>query len=249
MTDEDGVTGGLGVVGAGFGRTGTLSLKHALQMLGFGPTYHMEEVLRRPSHIRAWQRFATDGTADWDRLFAHFGSGVDFPVSCAWRELAAHYPDAKVILTVRDADRWWASTAETIHTTRDLFPRWLQRLVPWTAAYLDMNERLVWDGLFAGRFSDRAHAIEVYDRHNAEVAATVPPERLLVFDVAQGWEPLCRFLEVPVPDRPFPNLNDKAVMQRRLQAVRIGTRLLPLPAVAGALLAGRAAFRQVGRRR
>jgi hypothetical protein len=233
----------LEVIGAGFGRTGTLSLKHALQVLGLGPTYHMEEVLKRPSHIRAWQRFALDGSADWDRLFRRFGSGVDFPVSCAWRELTAHYPAAKVVLTVRDPERWWQSTADTIHTTRDLFPAWLQRAVPWTSAYLDMNERLVWQGLFDGRFADRAHAIEVYERHNAEVVATIPSDRLLVLDVAEGWAPLCEFLDVPVPDRPFPALNDKAAMQRRLAAVRIGVRALPVPAAAACLLLARRAGR------
>jgi Sulfotransferase domain len=90
------------VIGAGFGRTGTLSLKRALEDLGFGPTYHMQEVMRRPSHIGRWLRYARSGEVDWDELFSGFRSAVDYPVSCVWEELASHYPDAKVVLSVRD---------------------------------------------------------------------------------------------------------------------------------------------------
>ena len=220
------------VIGAGFGRTGTLSLKRALEQLGFGPTYHMEEVVRRPSHVRQWHRYAADGVVDWDRLFARFASGVDFPVSCVWRQLAAHYPASKVVLTVRDPHAWWESTATTIYGFRDVFPSWLQRLVPPTRQFLEMTDRLVWDGLFDGRLLDREHAIAVYERHIAEVQSALPPERLLTFDVSDGWEPLCDFLDVPVPSRPFPRLNDAATIRRRVGAIRWGTRALPaLPAV------------------
>ena len=113
----------LRVVGAGFGRTGTLSLKVALEELGFGPTYHMQEVMRRPAHVEMWLRYARTGEEDWDDLFSGFESGVDFPVSCAWDRLAARYPDAKVILTVRDPQAWWASTASTIYRINDLLNR------------------------------------------------------------------------------------------------------------------------------
>src|SRR5712671_5471715 len=118
------------VIGAGFGRTGTLSLKRALEDLGFGPTYHMQEVMRRPSHIGRWLRYARTGDVDWDELFAKFNSGVDYPVSCVWEELASRYPDARVVLTVRDPQQWWASTASTIYRFRTAFPAWTLRLVP-----------------------------------------------------------------------------------------------------------------------
>lgn len=221
----------LQVVGAGFGRTGTLSLKRALDELGFGPTYHMEEVVRRPSHIASWLRYARTGEANWDEIFSGFGSGVDFPVSCVWEGLAAYYPDAKIVLSIRDPQAWWTSTETTIYPTRTMFPRWLMRLAPVTGRWVEMVDRLVWDGIFDGRFADRDHAVAVFERHLANVEATCPRDRLLVFDVAEGWEPLCSFLDVPIPDRPFPRLNDARTLQRRFAVVRWGTRAAP---VAGA---------------
>jgi hypothetical protein len=230
------------VIGAGFGRTGTLSFKRALEELGFGPTYHMQEAMRRPSHIRRWLDYARSGEADWDALFAGFGSGVDYPVSCVWQELAAFYPDAKVVLTVRDPDRWWESTVSTIYGFRSAFAPWFQRAVPMAGQFVEMVDRLVWDGLFHGRVTDRAHAVEVFNRHVEHVRSTCSNERLLVFDVADGWEPLCAFLDVSVPDRPFPHLNDAKVTRRVVAPVRFGTRALPV--VAASALVGAALSRR-----
>lgn len=217
---------GLRVIGAGFGRTGTLSLKRALDELGFGPTYHMEELVRHPSHVARWREVAATGGADWSRVFAGYRSGVDFPVSCAWRELADAYPEAKVVLTVRDPERWWASTAATIFPARSMFPGWLRRIVPIADQYLAMNDELVWDGIFDGRFAEQAHAIEVFERHVRDVQAAIPADRLLTFDVADGWAPLCRFLGVPEPTSPFPRVNDTASMRRRVTSVRLVSRAL-----------------------
>lgn len=231
----------LQVIGAGFGRTGTLSLKQSLDELGFGPTYHMREVMRRPKHVASWLRYARSGEVDWDEMFAGFGSGVDFPVSCVWELLAAHYPDAKIVLTTRDPQAWWTSTQTTIYRTRTMFPRWLMWLAPVTARWLEMVDRLVWDGIFDGRFADRDRAVAVFERHVANVAATCPPDRLLVFDVAESWEPLCSFLDVPIPNRPFPRLNEARAMRRLFAAVRWGTRAVP---VAAAVLAVALAHRR-----
>jgi Sulfotransferase domain len=217
----------LRVVGAGFGRTGTLSLKCALEELGFGPTYHMQEVMRRPSHVATWLRYARSGEVAWDDLFSDFESGVDFPVSCVWDQLAAHYPDAKVILTVRDPQAWWDSTASTIYGMHSMFPGWVTRVVPTTGRWVEMTDALVWDGLFDGQFANRDHAVAVFESHIARVRATCPPERLLVFDVAEGWEPLCAFLEVPLPSTPFPRLNDAKTVRRLITSVRWGTRAIP----------------------
>ena len=223
------------VIGAGFGRTGTLSLKRALEDLGFGPTYHMQEIMRRPSHIQAWHRLARTGDADWDILFSGFGSGVDYPVCCVWEDLAGQYPQAKVVLTVRDHEKWWASTASTIYGFRTAFAPWTRRLVPPVGQFVEMVDDLVWEGLFDGRFLDQAHATAVYERHVQDVKAKCSPERMIVFDVADGWEPLCSFLGVPVPSHPFPRLNDAAVTRRVVRSVRWSTRALPYIAAATTL--------------
>jgi hypothetical protein len=145
-------------------------------------------------------------------------------------------PDAKVVLTLRDPEKWWESTISTIYGFRSAFSPWFQRAVPTAGRFVEMVERLVWDGLFGGRFSDRDHAIEVFTRHVEYVCSTCPPERLLVFDVADGWDPLCAFLNVPVPDRPFPHLNDAKVTRRVVSSVRWGTRAAPV--IGGAALGG-----------
>jgi len=226
----------LEVIGTGFGRTGTLSLKHALEQLGLGPCYHMQELMRRPSHINTWHDLAMGAPVDLHELLAGFHSTVDFPTSVIWRDLLEAFPDAKVIHTVRDAGRWWHSTDETIHLARSMLPAWFQRTVPLARRWLEMNDALVWDGLFEGRFADRDRAIATYRRQEAEVRAAVPPEQLLVFDVAEGWEPLCDFLGVAVPDGPFPRVNDRDQMRRRILATRWGLRVVPVLAAGTAVL-------------
>lgn len=222
------------MLGTGFGRTGTLSLKHALDRLGLGPTYHMQEAIKRPSHLRAWRDHGRGHAVDWDRLLDGFRSTVDYPACLIWRDLLALHPEARVVHTVRDPERWWTSARDTIYLGRTMFPGWARAVLPPASHYLEVTDRLIWDGSFSGRFLDRDHAIEVFERHTAEVVAGVPADRLLVFEVAQGWEPLCSFLGVDVPDVPFPRVNDSAWMRRRINAVRIGTRALPPAVAAGA---------------
>jgi hypothetical protein len=209
---------GLKIVGAGFGRTGTLSLKNALETLGFGPCYHMFEVIERPDHIDMWHRLAFRGTMDWDLLFKDFQSTVDWPAAHYWRELAAHYPEAKVLLSVRDPDGWYKSMTDTIYrglTMRqpESFPEPRRRQMP-------MARKIILEDTFGNRFEDKAHAVEVFSRHIQAVRETIDPARLLVFDVKEGWEPLCRFLGVAQPDQPFPRLNDTATMQARMKQMQ-----------------------------
>jgi hypothetical protein len=195
------------VIGAGFGRTGTLSLRSALATLGIAPCHHMVEVARNPEQAPLWAAAARDGATDWRALLAGFGAAVDWPAAAFWRDLASVFPTARVILTVRDAASWHASFLETIVAhTAGLAPP------PGSAlrAVYDLTRELVLDGVFAGRADDVVHAIRVYEEHNREVIATIAEERLLVYDVAQGWEPLCRFLDRPVPQEPFPRLNMRA---------------------------------------
>jgi hypothetical protein len=209
---------GLKIVGAGFGRTGTLSLKNALETLGFGPCYHMFEVVERPDHIDMWHRLAFGGPMDWDLLFKDFQSTVDWPAARYWRELAAYYPDAKVLLSVRDPDAWFKSMSDTIF-------RGMTMRVPDSAPLprrqqMAMARKIVAEDTFDGRFEDKTHAIAVFNRHNEEVRGSIDPARLLVFDVKEGWEPLCRFLGVPPPGEPFPRLNDTASIQAMMKQMQ-----------------------------
>ena len=192
----------LSVIGAGLGRTGTMSLKLALERLGHGPCYHMKEVFAHlDAHVPMWDRAADGERVDWDVLFEGYRAAVDHPAAGFYRELAAHYPEAKIILTVRDPERWFQSFTSTIlHPMTEPLP---DHLVAWGT----MVRKAILDRVFAGNVADKTHVIASYERHNEEVKRTVPPERLLVYEVAQGWEPLCQFLEAPVPDEPFPMAN------------------------------------------
>ncbi len=237
----------LQVIGVGFGRTGTLSLKAALERLGFGPCEHMINCFDHPERFSLWaaaaERKAKGGPIDWAPLFAGYKATVDWPGAFFWRELVNAHPQAKVILTVRDPDRWYDSAAATIHKVPKLASGGLagRGLVAVVGAFSPaardafwLNEAVIWEGTFGGRFDERDHAIGVFNAHVAAVERTVSPERLLVFDVKQGWEPLCAFLDVPVPAEPFPHLNDGAEFDRRIRQ-----RLVPAVAavVAGAALA------------
>ena len=199
----------LEVIGAGFGRTGTLSLKHALERLGFEKCHHMEEVALSSEQVAAWHAIASGETPDWDRVFDGYRSACDWPSCDHYEALMEHYPNARVVLTLRDESRWYESAAETIYAVSSNFPRLVGWLVPQLGRFHRMVHAAIWDGTFGGRFEDRDHAIGVYRDHVERVKRTVPPERLLVFEVREGWEPLCRFLDVPEPEDPYPRINTR----------------------------------------
>jgi hypothetical protein len=199
----------LSVIGAGFGRTGTMSLKLALDRLGVGPCYHMVEVFKNPKASGYWEAAADGRPVDWEEVFAGYSSTVDWPSATFYQQLANAYPEAKVILTVRDPEAWFASTQATIfsrHIRDDTEDDW-QRMVL----------KVICD-LFDRRMTDKAKLIEVYQRHNEEVRRTIPQERLLVYEVADGWEPLCRFLDAEVPNEPMPRANSTDEFRQNLAA-------------------------------
>lgn len=195
----------LAVIGAGFGRTGTMSLKIALEKLGLGPCYHMTEMVKNPTHPALWAAAGRGEPVDWAALFGRYRATVDWPGCLYYRELMQAYPAAKVILTVRDADSWYDSVANTLYSLKTATDS--QRAARGGAEPVIYSNR-IWDDLFGGRFSDRQHTIDVYLRHNAEVARAVPPDRLLVYQVSEGWPPLCAFLGLAAPEQPFPRVND-----------------------------------------
>jgi hypothetical protein len=208
----------LQVIGLGYPRTGTMSLKHALEVLQLGPCYHMIEVFDRPGDVEFWlSALANNGQdADWDTLFEDFQSTSDCP-ACYFREsLWRHFPDAKYILTVRDADTWYDSFRATVYeamTHPERAPD-QQHL-----GVQNMARKLILETMFEGRFEDRQFAIDRYQAHNQAVLDMLPQEKLLIFDVAAGWEPLCMFLDVDVPDSPFPRSNTRAEFQERFAVV------------------------------
>ncbi|WP_420631020.1 sulfotransferase family protein [Candidatus Leptofilum sp.] len=226
----------LKIIGSGFGRTGTLSLKAALEILGFAPCYHMQEVIKRPSHIKKWQQIADNQPVPWDDIFANFEAVVDFPASIFYQELLAAYPTAKVIHSVRDPERWYDSTAETIYRAAENFPSWAAKIIPPLGNFIEMQEQIIWQRLFNGRFPDRTYAIQRFHDYTEEVKQHVPPEKLLIFQVKEGWEPLCDFLGVPVPDVPFPHVNDRENMLRDFKRLRQTFTLLPLTIAALTLI-------------
>ncbi len=214
---------GLKIIGAGFGRTGTFSTKTALEELGFGPCYHMVELFEHPEAQKLWEALVAGEPVRWDDIFRGYQSSVDWPACAFYKEQMDAYPDAKVLLTVRDPERWYESVRSTIYRAPDD--------VPPDNAHAQMVSKLIWQGTFDGRFEDKDYAIAVFNRHNEEVQRLVPPEKLLVYNVKEGWEPLCVFLGVPIPDKPFPHLNDRdsfiANRNRRIQEMQASGENLP----------------------
>ncbi|HET8659722.1 MAG TPA: sulfotransferase [Micromonosporaceae bacterium] len=211
------------VIGAGVGRTGTLSLKAALERLGFGPCFHGRHVLDHPDRLPLWRAAAAGEPVDWAALFQGYASSVDWPGAAFWRELVTAFPTAKVILTVRDAQGWYDSVHRTIfpmfgYGAPDARVALARRVVPGLDVFTEFHRRMVWDGFFAGRFADRAYAVRVYEEHNAAVRREVPADRLLVVAPGAGWQPLCGFLGVAVPDEPYPHLNDPERFWARVAA-------------------------------
>lgn len=197
----------LEVIGAGLGRTGTFTLKTALEILGFGPCHHMIEVLANPGQVPLWNR-ATDGEAvDWEEVFTGYRAMVDWPGCHFYAELADRYPDAKVILSKRDPERWYESMSETILKSMQQMGFRAGEPVPpdhpMRFAGLLIAERTF------GHDYGRANVIAAFERHAAAVRSKIAPGRLLEFEAADGWEPLCAFLGVGVPESPFPRTNSR----------------------------------------
>ena len=192
------------VIGAGYGRNGTLSLKNALQTLGFDQCYHMMDLNLEKDEDLAWSALARGETVDFEKLFDGYQASVDWPSCNFWQEQLACYPDAKVILSERDPEKWYASIMNTIYPS-SLAAREMDH--PEARRRSKMIFEVIWDGLFDGRLEDKEHVIGIYQAHNQNVKDKVPAEQLLVFESSQGWDPLCSFLGVPIPEEPYPRLN------------------------------------------
>lgn len=187
------------VVGAGVGRTGTHSLKVALEQLLDAPCHHMLEILGDPTQVPAWTDAIEGRPVDWQAMLARYRAIVDWPGGAFWRELSAAYPDALVLLSVRDPESWYRSASNTIFLSFDRVP---PELKPW----MDEVRKLLRDR-FSDRFDDQTAMMDAFERHNDAVRAGIPSERLLEWTPGDGWEPICERLGLPVPSEPFPVTN------------------------------------------
>jgi hypothetical protein len=213
----------LRLINTGLGRTGTTSLKAALERLGFGPGYHMFDVVSSDERLAQWEKVVCDGQPpDWEAIFEGYASAVDGPCAIYYRQIMEAYPEAKLILTVRDADRWYQSTYDTLYQFALKIRESSPAADSMPARVYRLTSTLIWDGLFGGRFSDKEYALEVFHRHNQDVVDQVDPDNLLVYDVKQGWEPLCAFLGLEAPSEDFPRLNDAESMRKVIGQVSSG---------------------------
>jgi hypothetical protein len=189
----------IAVVGAGVGRTGTHSLKLALEQLLDAPCHHMLEILGDPTQIPTWIDAIEGRPVDWSAMLARYRAIVDWPGGAFWPELSAAYPDALVLLSVRDPEGWYRSASNTIFLTFDNMP-------PEVAPWLEAVRKLLRDR-FSDRFDDPTAMMDAFTRHNDAVRAAVPADRLLEWSLGDGWEPICERLGLPVPAEPFPVTN------------------------------------------
>ena len=203
----------LRLIGTGFGRTGTSSTKLALEILGWGPCHHMHEIRDHPEQLSYWNSAARGDPMDWDRVFKGYVSQIDWPGARYWRQLVGQFPGAKVLLTYRDPEEWYNSLRQTIVPSATIGRRADPN--PHTRAMAEMVYQTVHLQVFDGRIEQRDYAIGVYLDHIREVQATVPADRLLTYDVKDGWQPLCAFLGVPIPDKLFPHANSTEEFLKR----------------------------------
>jgi hypothetical protein len=196
------------VIGAGLGRTGTHSLKLALERLTGEPCYHMAEVFHHMDHCETWTGAAKGEMPNWNEFLVGYGSAVDWPAAAFWKEMSEDIPEALVILSVRDPKEWWESASSTIFRARNSMPdpRWQEMIgaIFSTRSPFDPN--------------DPALCMASFEKHNETVKREVPKERLVVWSADQGWGPICAGLGVPVPDEPFPKSNTREEFIKRIEA-------------------------------
>jgi hypothetical protein len=213
----------LELVGAGFGRTGTLSLKAALETLGKAPCHHMMEVMQNPGSEKAWLEAAEAKDRGepypWPSLVAGYRAAVDWPGCHFWREFADAFPEAPVLLSTRDPDKWYESAHETIY---QVIVRARTSEDPAVRERMRMADGIIFRGTFRDRFEDREFAKSVFVAHLEEVQREIPRDRLLVYQVGEGWEPLCRFLGCEIPDLPFPHVNSRDEFRAMLKHATAG---------------------------
>jgi hypothetical protein len=199
----------LKVIGSGIGRTGTNSLKLALEKLLGAPCYHMVEVFPRPHHFKLWAQAARGEQVDWHALFDGFAAAVDWPAAALWEPISKAFPDAIILHSERPEDAWWKSAHATIFN-----PQNLGNMPP---PFAEMMQPLMANH-FTAKLTDREAALAKYRELNAYVRATAPKDRLVIWSPGDGWEPICKALKLPVPTEPFPHVNTTDEFNARIAA-------------------------------
>jgi hypothetical protein len=220
----------LKIIGTGLGRTGTHSLKIALERLGFGKCYHMVELFQNPSGLKYFERAEKGDEVNWEELFEGYLSAVDYPVARYYKQIAAFYPDAKFIHTIRDSESWYRSASDTIFWASKPTSWRILKLavhIPFSSTARKRIPVLKYNGKlaeleFGKDLKDKEKVIQRFNEHNTEVINTIPKDRLLVFDPKDEWEPLCKFLDVPLPDVPFPKSNTRDEFIRNVNIIGSG---------------------------
>lgn len=201
------------LINAGFGRTGTTSLKAALEELGYGPVFHSTHLIQSKDGLDYWEAAVRWEDVDWAEFFKGYDV-ADWPTGLFYREIISAHPDAKVMITVRDPEGWYKSIhgqlskLMKIHLPFKKFKR-----------FKALMKEYAFEKLFEGNFDDQSHMIQFFETYTQSVIDFVGEENLLVYDVRQGWEPLCEFLGEPVPDKPFPRLNTQESIKDILASV------------------------------
>lgn len=196
----------LSVINAGFGRTGTMSIKMALEELGLGPCHHMEAVFSDSSQLPSWQKVVDGGSAKWGEVFRGYNTAVDWPSAHYWKELADFYPESKVLLSIRSPESWWESYSSTI---KKLLERVDEIPEEYPRSVIKMANKIINEQTFGGFFNNKEHVLSAFNKRIVDVKQVIPDHRLLVFEVTEGWSPLCEFLGVPIPESDFPHSNSK----------------------------------------
>jgi hypothetical protein len=225
----------LKIIGTGLGRTGTHTLKTALNHLGFGDCYHMVELFQKPEGLHYFEKAERGEAVDWNRLFHNYNSAVDYPVARYFRQISDYYPEAKIIHTYRDPQVWFESAGKTIFIAGRLS---MKRFLKFAAHYTVSSEvrkrlpvllynRRLMKLEFGNDISDKKKVIKKFEQHTENVIKKISSERLLLYNVSEGWEPLCKFLGVPVPAEKYPHTNTREEFYQKVEVIGTGRFLNP----------------------
>lgn len=220
----------LKIIGTGLGRTGTHSLKLALEQLGFGKCYHMMELFQQPQGLKYFKQAEKNEHVNWDEIFEGYSAAVDYPVARYYKQLIKYYPEAKVIHTIRDPELWYESASATIFWASKPYSLRILKLAVHLPFSCEARKRIpvllynrkLSELEFGKNLKDKKKVIEIFKQHTDRVIAAIPREQLLIFNPKDSWKPLCEFLKVIVPTYPFPKSNTREEFMNNVKTIGSG---------------------------